>query len=129
MPYCSSDAHMTSTEKIMDDRKIYFHGRSLAFETVTSLIGKKENQIVIFGGLSAGARGSMVTIDLLAKFLPNSTTLYGLHDSGNYVNVDPMVSEQDSFMEQCREFYFACSLLKFHFVKGYSKFLKIKSSQ
>ena len=44
---------MTSTEKYIQGSKIYFHGRSLAFETVTSLIQSKENKTVIFGGLSA----------------------------------------------------------------------------
>ena len=52
-----------------------------------------------------GARGSMVTIDALAKLLPASTTLYGLHDSGNYVNISPRDSSQDSFMEQCEKAY------------------------
>ena len=35
---------MTSTEKYIQGSKIYFHGRSLAFETVTSLIQSKENK-------------------------------------------------------------------------------------
>ena len=47
----------------------------------------------------------MVTIDELAKLLPASTTLYGLHDSGNYVNISPRNPSQDSFMEQCEKAY------------------------
>ena len=47
----------------------------------------------------------MVTIDELAKLLPASTTLYGLHDSGNYVNISPRDPSQDSFMEQCEKAY------------------------
>ena len=77
----------------------------MAFETVTSLIGNKANQTVIFGGLSAGGRGSMVTIDALKKLLPESTILYGLHDSGNYVNLNPLTSYYDPFMVQCERAY------------------------
>ena len=39
-------------------------GRRMAHEAVKILVGPdKENQFVLFGGLSAGGRGSMVTID------------------------------------------------------------------
>ena len=96
---------MTDTERTIDGRTIYFHGRKLAFETVTSLIGQRENQTIIFGGTSAGGRGSMVTIDLLVRLLPPSTKVYGLHDSGNYVDVDPYNPDQDSFMDQCQKAY------------------------
>ena len=41
------------------------HGRRMAHEAVTRLVGSKENQLVLFGGTSAGGRGSMVTIDAL----------------------------------------------------------------
>lgn len=81
IPYCSSDAHMGQTEALINvtgDGKqvVYFHGRSLAVRTVQTLIGLKENQSLIFGGLSAGGRGSMVTIDFLTgNFTPN---LFGI---------------------------------------------------
>ncbi len=44
----------------------------------------------------------MVTIDELAGLLPESTTLRGLHDSGNYVDLQPFVSDYTSFIDQCR---------------------------
>ena len=38
----------------------------MALEAVKLLVGsQKENQIVLFGGCSAGGRGSMVTIDVV----------------------------------------------------------------
>ena len=41
-------------------------GRRMAQEAVKILVGhEKENQLVLFGGTSAGGRGSMVTIDAL----------------------------------------------------------------
>ena len=94
---------MADTQQEISGHTIYFRGRRMAFETVTSLIGNKPNQTVIFGGLSAGGRGSMVTIDALRDLLPASTVLYGLHDSGNYVNLDPLTSHYDAFMLQCEK--------------------------
>ena len=65
LPYCSSDAHMTDTERnIPGYGKFQMRGRRMALEAVKLLVGsQKENQIVLFGGCSAGGRGSMVTID------------------------------------------------------------------
>ena len=87
------------------EREVPFKGRQIAEEVVTSLIGDKENQIVSFGGCSAGARGSMVTIDLIREHLPPSTRIIGLHDSGSYVDIDPLDSGNVKFTEQCRMAY------------------------
>ena len=41
-------------------------GRRMAHHAVDILVGpQKEDQLVLFGGTSAGGRGSMVTIDAL----------------------------------------------------------------
>ena len=42
------------------------------------------DQKIIFGGTSAGGRGSMVLVDHLHELLDDSTMIYGLHDSGAY---------------------------------------------
>ena len=42
------------------------------------------DQKIIFGGTSAGGRGSMVLVDFLHDHLHDSTIVYGLHDSGAY---------------------------------------------
>ena len=102
--YCSSDAHMADTTRNLFGLDVSFRGRRIAQEILTSLIGNKENQIVSFGGCSAGARGSMVTIDLIKEFLPASTRLIGLHDSGSYVDIEPL-HNYDKFTEQCRMAY------------------------
>ena len=65
LPYCSSDAHMADTETNLQFYGIFqIRGRRMAHEAVKILVGlEKQNQFVLFGGLSAGGRGSMVTID------------------------------------------------------------------
>jgi hypothetical protein len=42
----------------------------------------RRDQEILFGGTSAGGRGSMVLIDHLAALLHPGTSLWGLHDSG-----------------------------------------------
>ena len=65
LPYCSSDAHMTDTEReVPGYGRFQMRGRRMAHEAVKILVGsQKENQLILFGGTSAGGRGSMVTID------------------------------------------------------------------
>lgn len=113
LPFCSSDAHLANTtrEIVFDDtrrdvRTIEFRGKHLAFTTILELVGDLEDQTVIFGGFSAGGRGSMVTIDQLRKLLPASTKLFGSHDSPAYLDIEPMDPEWTGFGEQCRLFYY-----------------------
>lgn len=105
LPYCSSDAHMADTERMIHGVNVQFRGRALAFAAITGLIGQKVNQTVLFGGTSAGGRGSMVTIDFLAELLHPSTTLRGLHDSGNYVDIPSFDPNNDAFGVQCFRAY------------------------
>ena len=65
LPYCSSDAHMTDTVKDVPGYGTFqMRGRKMALAAVKLLVGsQKENQLILFGGTSAGGRGSMVTID------------------------------------------------------------------
>ena len=70
-------------------------------KAVEQLVGGRENQVVLFGGTSAGGRGSMVSlvninnvtmivvsfqvlVDFLQELLHPSTEVRGLHDSGAY---------------------------------------------
>ena len=113
LPFCSSDAHLSNTtrEVVFDDagldvRTIEFRGKHLAFTTILELVGDLEDQTVIFGGFSAGGRGSMVTIDQLRSLLPASTKLYGTHDSPAYLDIEPLHPERTGFGEQCRLFYY-----------------------
>ena len=67
LPYCSSDAHMADTKThLVGYGDFQMQGRRMAHHAVDILVGtQKKDQLVLFGGTSAGGRGSMVTIDAL----------------------------------------------------------------
>ena len=77
LPYCSSDAHMTDTEREVPGYGAFqMRGRRMALEAVKLLVGSiKENQLVLFGGTSAGGRGSMVTIDAV-RYSKQASLIY-----------------------------------------------------
>jgi len=106
VPYCSSDAHMGDTEVEFPFYGVQqFRGRRLAREAVKRLVGMKENQEVIFGGTSAGGRGSMVLVDFIQELVHESSTIYGLHDSGAYQDIEPHISGYYPFGSQCHDAY------------------------
>jgi len=106
VPYCSSDAHMGDTELDIPGLGLQqFRGRRLAREAVKQLVGRKENQRIVFGGTSAGGRGSMVLVDFIQELLHESTTVYGLHDSGAYQDIAPYDSSYYPFGSQCHDAY------------------------
>ena len=104
VPYCSSDAHMGDTEEEIPLFGLsQFRGRRLAREAVRRLVGMKENQEIIFGGTSAGGRGSMVLVDFIHELVHESTIIYGLHDSGAYQDIDPLIAGYYPFIDQCHD--------------------------
>jgi len=106
VPYCSSDAHMGDTQSDIPLFGVQqFRGRRLAREAVKQLVGMRENQEIIFGGLSAGGRGSMVLVDFIHELVHHSTTIYGLHDSGAYQDIQPYNSDYYPFGSQCHDAY------------------------
>ena len=63
----------------------YFNGRGIMEQIFLDLVGGLTNQRIVFGGTSAGGRGSMVYIDHLRdNILDQSNYLVGHHDSGAY---------------------------------------------
>ena len=52
--------------------------------TIRTLVGDKEDQTIVFGGLSAGGRGAVITIDEVKDLVHTSTTIRGLIDSAGY---------------------------------------------
>lgn len=73
---------------------------------MSQLVGNtRENQRIIFGGTSAGGRGSMVLVDHLHDLLHPSAHIYGLHDSGAYQDIPPYDPSYTPFGEQCSEAY------------------------
>ena len=63
---------------------MYFHGRLMSQHTIQTLVGDKEDQTIVFGGLSAGGRGAVITIDQIRDLVSPSTTIRGLIDSAGY---------------------------------------------
>jgi len=107
VPYCSSDAHMGDMEMVTGDLGfIQYRGRRLARAAISQLVGKeKMDQTIIFGGTSAGGRGSMVLIDHLQELLHPSTRVFGVHDSGAYQDIPPYDTSYYPFGDQCRDAY------------------------
>jgi len=106
VPYCSSDAHMGDTEVDIPNFGVQqFRGRRLAREAVSQLVGMKENQRIIFGGTSAGGRGSMVLVDFIHELVHKSSAVYGLHDSGAYQDIAPFDPGYYPFGKQCHNAY------------------------
>ena len=61
VPYCSSDAHMGDGAAVAGLLgQFQFRGRRLARAAVEQLVARRPGQTVLFGGTSAGGRGSMV---------------------------------------------------------------------
>jgi len=106
VPYCSSDAHMGDTEADIPGHGLQqFRGRKLAREAVSHLVGMKKNQRIIFGGTSAGGRGSMVLVDFIHELVHETSTIYGLHDSGAYQDIEPLNPDYYPFGSQCHDAY------------------------
>jgi len=106
VPYCSSDAHMGDSEHEIPGYGVQqFRGRRLARKAVEQLVGEREDQVVLFGGTSAGGRGSMVLVDFLQELLHPSTEVRGLHDSGAYQDILPYDSNYYPFGDQCHDAY------------------------
>ena len=72
---------------------------------VQQLVGEKEGQSLLFGGTSAGGRGSMVLVDFLQELLHPSTVVRGLHDSGAYQDILPLDPSYYPFGAQCQDAY------------------------
>ncbi len=62
---------MANTETNLPGYGVFqMRGRKMAHEAVSHLVGPEtENQFGLYGGTSAGGRGSMVTIDALRSYL------------------------------------------------------------
>lgn len=72
----------------------YFRGRRIieaVFEDLRKYtgLGAKDNDRLIYGGCSAGARGAMVSLDYVAQNLAGKAETVGLLDSGFWVPINP----------------------------------------
>jgi len=91
--YCSSDGYMGNVGASPATWGLHFRGQALINAMIKRLRtshGLEEADLIIFAGVSAGARGVMTNIDSLIddKILP-STQVVGYIDSPYYLDVVP----------------------------------------
>lgn len=101
--YCSSDAWMGDVGASGATWGYAFRGQRIIEATMADLQarhGMGPGAEVVFGGCSAGARGALVNLDYIQDMAPTGSTVRGLLDSGLWVDVEPIDTEQVSLQEQ-----------------------------
>ena len=105
VPYCSSDGWMGN----LDNEEIGFEFRGHEIVKATLELVKErwnvgKGDTVIFGGASAGARGAMVHLDMVADFFKDSTVL-GVLDSPLWVDLNPPDESTVGLLDQTQKVY------------------------
>ncbi|GMH77764.1 hypothetical protein TL16_g07522 [Triparma laevis f. inornata] len=103
VPYCSSDGWMGDGEF----GNFEFRGASIAMAVVDAVVEAVPNtKTVIFGGGSAGGRGSSVLLDSVSERLKDNGVkrVLGFLDSPYYVEEDPM-GDFEGFQQQTIDVY------------------------
>lgn len=94
LAYCTSDGYMGDVASSDITWGWSFRGQRIVLQFIRELIEKRGmngNSTVLLAGGSAGARGMMVTIDLLIeKYLPSGMKVAAWLDSPYYVDVAPL---------------------------------------
>mmetsp|Transcript_136884 Transcript_136884/g.381578 ORF Transcript_136884/g.381578 Transcript_136884/m.381578 type:complete len:423 (+) Transcript_136884:94-1362(+) len=109
--YCTSDGHMGDGEAW----GLQFRGARVVESVFKDLVrnhelAQGERELVILGGVSAGARGAMVNLDYVPDFLANARApgatkveVVGLLDSPLWVDIPPLIdSGFVGFRRSCR---------------------------
>ena len=82
-----------------------FRGASIALAVVDEIISKTNTKKLIFGGGSAGGRGSSVLLDAVAnRMVSLGIEVLGFHDSPYYVADEP-ISSFEGFESQTQDVY------------------------
>jgi len=84
-----------------------FKGQAIVSATLQDLVanrGLDESAEVVFGGCSAGGRGAMVLLDYVSPQLPTNN-VRGLLDSGLWIDIPPMDTEEVSLQSQAQQGY------------------------
>ena len=106
VPYCSSDGHMGNTDN--SDLGYEFRGHEIikaVLQTTKDRWGVGSEDLVVFGGASAGARGAMVHLDFVANFF-NESEVLGVLDSPLWVDLDPPYwTDEESLLKQTAAVY------------------------
>jgi hypothetical protein len=105
--YCSSDAWMGDAEAF----GMQFRGQTLVHATIEDMIstqGMGAGSRLLFGGCSAGARGTMAHLDNVAAMLGGiGIEVRGMLDSSLWVNIQPLSSDAlgGSLLDQAQLVY------------------------
>ena len=104
VPYCSSDAHIgnaTFSTWQMQGKQIV---QSVLQDLLQNLGMGAAGQLIIFGGGSAGGRGSLVLLDSVRAMIPSSSNVLGFLDSPYYIDLKPYNSDFIGFPGQTVKF-------------------------
>ena len=105
--YCSSDAWMGNASAF----SMHFRGQAIVQATLDELqarYGLTSGARLLFGGCSAGARGTMVLLDSVAAQMAGvGVEVRGLLDSSLWLDVQPTSSDAlgGSLLEQAQDVY------------------------
>jgi len=100
-PQCSSDAWMGDIGANESEAGVNWRGARIMRTILRYLTsrrgGLRDGDLLVFGGLSAGARGAMVHLDTLKRdgLVPKGVRLMGFLDSPYYVEMHPFKNNTD----------------------------------
>eukprot|EP00242_Pyramimonas_sp_CCMP2087_P011700 CAMPEP_0198197510 /NCGR_PEP_ID=MMETSP1445-20131203/1105_1 /TAXON_ID=36898 /ORGANISM="Pyramimonas sp., Strain CCMP2087" /LENGTH=580 /DNA_ID=CAMNT_0043866819 /DNA_START=219 /DNA_END=1961 /DNA_ORIENTATION=+ len=102
--YCSSDAWMGDMTATNETFGLHFQGANIYDAVVQSVLQIhglqpamdkclveecEKKPLLLLGGYSAGARGTMLHIDFVRKNLGPAVNVYGVMDSGMWLDIEP----------------------------------------
>ena len=117
VPYCTSDAYMGYKLPSKATNNWIFMGQEMIYAVINTLISSPQyglgsvpnRDILALSGCSAGGRGAMVNLDYLStEIIPNTVVLksiFGILDSGLYINIQPYISTYTSLGVQTQSVY------------------------
>jgi len=108
LEYCSSDAWMGDVGASAATFNLNFRGQAIVRATMADLAaaqGLGVGSQVVFGGCSAGARGAAFLLDSIQPMLPAGSSVRGVLDSGLWVDITPMDTEEVSLVSQTQQAY------------------------
>mmetsp|Transcript_26822 Transcript_26822/g.52856 ORF Transcript_26822/g.52856 Transcript_26822/m.52856 type:complete len:409 (-) Transcript_26822:517-1743(-) len=107
--YCTSDAHMGNVTASAASFGWHFRGHAVVFAVLKDLVkrgmGSGSNDVLLFGGTSAGGRGAMATCDVLAEMLPDGLKHHCILDSPLWLDMQPYKSTSPDFADETKHIY------------------------
>ena len=106
--YCSSDAWIGDVPASSATYGWAFRGQRIVSATFTSLAathGLGSGAEVLFGGCSAGARGTIVLLDYIAAMLPSGASVKGMMDAGLWIDLTAPDTSEVSLPVQAQAAY------------------------